>query len=220
MRIVILQWGDYATGCRRLRDGAPETFRDQRRSVDHIARLAPEHEVTTISLCGRVHRECLAPGLWSVGAPASAAWDRARLWPALDQPRPDVFICATPSRLAVAWAAARRIPTLPLFADTFTRGGLRDRINTWRLAREIRRLNAPCVANHSLSASRSLLLLGVPADRIVPWEHMRLDAAAAKSCAGRRAAVPAVLRGRPAIRSQGTGRPDRGHGPGLAERPG
>ncbi len=174
MRIVILQYGDYGEAYRRLQTGGPETYRQQRHSVNFVASLAPNHEVTTVAICDRPHDEEVAPGLRSIGIPHDLVWDNSRLWPLLDRCAPEAFICRTPSRVALAWAAKNRVPTLPAFADIFTNVGLRNRLRNWRLRRVIRRCVKPCVANHSLSASCSLTCIGLSPDQIVPWEWQRM----------------------------------------------
>lgn len=174
MHIAILQFGDYGEAYRRLRAGGPETYRDQRHSVEFVASLAPDRDVTTVAICDRPHDEGLAPGLRSIGVQPDKAWDRGWLWAELERLHLDVFICRTPNRAALEWAAKRHIPTLPVFADIFIGGGVRNRLNDWRLGRVLRRCVRPCVANHSLSASQSLLRLGLSSDEIVPWEFKRL----------------------------------------------
>jgi glycosyltransferase involved in cell wall biosynthesis len=180
MRVVFLQYGDYGDAYRRLQTGGPETFRDQRHSVNFVAALAPEHEVATIAVCDRHHDEELAPGLRSIGLSYDLFWDHRRIWPLLDRLDPEAIVCRTPNRVALAWAAKNRVPTLPNFADTFSNKGLRNRMNNWRLGRVLRRCVKPCVANHSLSASQSLSHIGIPPDQIVPWEHQHLKPGEAK----------------------------------------
>ena len=174
MRILILQHGDYGDAFHRFGTGGPETFRDQRHSVSFVASLAPKHRVTTVAVCNRHHDEELAPGLRSIGVSVDLAWDHRRLWRLLDRLAPEVFICRTPNRVALAWAARNRVPTLPAFADVFTDEGLWNRLNNWRLGRVIRRCIKPCVANHSLSASESLRRIGLSLDQILPWEWQRI----------------------------------------------
>jgi len=175
MRIMILQYGDYGDAYRRFGTGGPETYRDQRYSVDFVASLSPKHEVTTVAVCDRHHEEELAPGLRSIGVPLDLVWDRGRLWPLMDRITPDIFICRTPNRTALDWAAKQRVPTLPIFADTFTSNGLRDRLRNWKLGRALGRCIKPCVGNHSLSASQSLTRLGLSPDQIVPWEFRQME---------------------------------------------
>ncbi len=174
MRVLFFQHGDYGEAYHRLRAGGPETYRDQRHSVDFVASLAQDREITTLAICDRPHDEELAPGLQSIGIPRDAAWNRDRLRALLERLCPDVLVCRTPNWMALEWAATKRIPTLPVFADIFSGGGIRNRLNNWRLGRVLRRCIRPCVANHSLSASQSLRRLGLSPGEIVPWEFQRL----------------------------------------------
>jgi glycosyltransferase involved in cell wall biosynthesis len=175
MRVVFLQYGDYGDAYRRFQTGGPETYRDQRHTVNFVAALAPEHEVATIAVCERHHDEELAPGLRSIGLSSDLFWDHRRLWPLLDRLDPEAIVCRTPNRVALAWAAKNRVTTLPTFADMFSDKGLRNRLNNWRLGRVLRRCIKPCVANHSLSASQSLRRVGLSPEEIVPWEFQRIE---------------------------------------------
>ncbi len=175
MRIMILQFGDYGDAYRRFQNGGSETYRDQRRSVCYVASLVSDHEVITVAACDRVHTEELAPGLKSIGVPQGLVWDRRQLWPLLDRLKPDLVICRYPNWVALAWAATNRVPTLPVFADTFTNKGVPNRVRNWRLKRVLSRCPKPCVANHSLSASQSLRFIGLSPEEIVPWEFRRLE---------------------------------------------
>jgi glycosyltransferase involved in cell wall biosynthesis len=175
MRIIILQYGDYGDVYRRLQSGGRETFRDQRHTVNYVASLVADHEVTTIAICNRPHDEELVPGLRSIGVSSDLVPHRRRFWALLDRFNPQAFICRTPNRVALAWAASNRVPTLPVFADTFTNVGWRNRLNNWRLKRILGQCRKPCVANHSLSASQSLRHIGLSPDQIVPWEHLRMQ---------------------------------------------
>jgi glycosyltransferase involved in cell wall biosynthesis len=174
MRVVILQHGDYGDIYRRLRDGGPETYRDQRHSVNFVESMSSEHDVITIAACDRTHDEMLSPRLRSIGMPASGVYSQEGISPLLEQLNPDVFLCRTPSQPALAWAANRRVPTLPTFADIIRSGPVRGRLYNWKLGRTIRQCVVPCVANHSLTASKSLVHLGLRTDQIVPWELKRL----------------------------------------------
>jgi len=47
--ILFYQTGDFADAYRRLEEGGPETFRDQRASVEFVASLRSHYTVTTIA---------------------------------------------------------------------------------------------------------------------------------------------------------------------------
>ncbi|WP_375227242.1 glycosyltransferase family 4 protein [Roseobacter sp. S98] len=170
MNILFVQTGDYAEAWHSLARGEPETYRDQQASVAYVAGLAPAHQVTTLCLGATACEETLAPGLAAVGM------IRARTGPAeagalLDRLRPDRLILRSPFRAVLTEAARRGIPVLPCFADLFQPGGLRRKVRHWQLRRALAQAQAPCVANHSLNASQSLVsVLGLSADRVVPWD--------------------------------------------------
>jgi glycosyltransferase involved in cell wall biosynthesis len=172
--VVILQFGDYGLAYRRLQQDAPETYRDQHYSVNFVAELAQTFNMATMAVTPREHDELVAPQLRSMGCSYASLSRRRTLWRLLDTVKPQRVICRYPNHSAIAWAAARRIPLLPVFADVFAPAGIRQRWRQLRLARALSgaltRAVAPCVANHSLTASESLLSMGVPAAKIVPWE--------------------------------------------------
>jgi glycosyltransferase involved in cell wall biosynthesis len=174
MRIIIVQGGDFGEAYHRLQRGGPETYRDQRHTVNYVSDLAPRHDVTTIAFCDRQHDEQLAPGLRSIGLRRETATKGGAISSLLDSLQPELMVCRIPARAVLSWAASAQLPTFPVFADYFPNKTLRDRLNNWRLGRLLAACQAPCVANHSLSASQSLSRLGVAAERIVPWELTRI----------------------------------------------
>ncbi|MEX5730254.1 glycosyltransferase involved in cell wall biosynthesis [Rhodovulum iodosum] len=174
-RLLIFQNGDYGAAFRRLRDGGEETYRDQRRSVEFVARLSHEMPVVVVAMCDRPHREELAPGLTSIGIPPGAGHDPAKILPLLDEIAPEVLICRSPNRFVLGWARRRGLPVLPVFADIFANDGLRQAWRNLRLRAQLGGAGTVCVANHSLNASRSVgRALLYPAGRIVPWDWSRL----------------------------------------------
>ena len=71
--ILIVQHGHFGQAYQRFASGGPETYRDQRISVDFVAALAPAARVTTLALGDTVYREDLADNLLAEGL------DRQRL---------------------------------------------------------------------------------------------------------------------------------------------
>lgn len=176
MRVLIFQYGDYGEAFRRFEDGGPETYRDQKSSVDFVAGLAGNgRTVVTVAICDRSYEEELAPGLRAVGISSRLASDRAAIGALLDRIAPDLLVCRTPSLPVLRWAARRGVPTLPLFADIFLNDGPRAILRNLRLRLALARGTIPCVANHSLNASRSVSsALLWPKSRTVPWDWTRL----------------------------------------------
>lgn len=174
-RLLFLQYGDFADAFRRLKAGGVETYRDQRHSVDYAETLASQYNITVIGVCDRSHDEALSPTLRSVGMPVRQAYSKDILTK-IHNANPDIFICRTPHTQALTWSARRKIPVLPVFADVIQARTMRERWQNWQLAVALKRCNAVAVANHSLSASESLELLGIPRNRIIPWEFKQLSA--------------------------------------------
>lgn len=171
MNILFLQSGHYAEAYLRFQDGGAETYRDQRASVEFVADLSKVHNVTIIAACGEPHDTQLTPSLRSVGIHYS---DITKDWAArvFDSFGADTLIARMPHHLVLAEARRQGIPTLPYFADTFRNDGPRAIFRNLRLRRTLTGPNVPCVANHSLNASRSVVsALGLPARRVVPWDR-------------------------------------------------
>lgn len=169
-RLLIVQTGDFGAAWARLAAGEPETYRDQYVSVRFVAGLARDFDLTTLAICSRPHDETLAPGLHALGL-ARASLSRRRIAGLFDRLAPTLLIARSPFLPVLAEARRRRIPTLPCFADLFAPAGPRGRLRAWRLARLLKAPHVPGVANHSLNASLSVVkVLGLPADRVVPWD--------------------------------------------------
>lgn len=175
MNILFVQHGNYGQAWQSFRDGGPETYRDQRISVDYVSGLAQQHSVTVLALCDVVHDTELAPGLRSIGV-VRADFDAAAVAALMQDVQPDLLICRSPVYSVLRAAGRRDIPTLACFADIFAPGGLRTRLRNRRLRQVLAGSNVVGVANHSLNASRSLArTVGVPPERIIPWDWSRIS---------------------------------------------
>lgn len=172
--LVILQSGSYAEAWTRLRDGGPETYRDQRWSVDFVESVSSDFSVTTVSTSTPHSKVALKQNLSSMGVSPASAWDGRTVPRLLTELRPDLLLMRVPFRDAVSWAVRAKVRTLPTFANMFYTRNLRERYRLWRLG--VGSLDAPCVCNHSLNASRSMQKLRIPKERIIPWEFRRIEA--------------------------------------------
>ena len=95
MNILFVQHGNYGQAWQSFRDGGPETYRDQRISVDYVSGLAQQHSVTVLALCDVVHDTELAPGLRSIGV-VRADFDAAAVAALMQDVQPDLLICRSP----------------------------------------------------------------------------------------------------------------------------
>ena len=193
MNLLFFQTGDYAEAYDRFSEGGAETYRDQRASVMFVADLARTHQVTTVSRTAPEHDRELAPGLRSV-AIGRQPLNRTEAAKLLDRLAPDALVLRTPDLAVLQAACARGIAILPCFADLFTPGGVRNRWYNWQLSRLLKNAGIPCVANHSLNASRAVIdVLGYRAARTVPWDWTRLENVAPARNGLRDPATPSIF---------------------------
>jgi glycosyltransferase involved in cell wall biosynthesis len=176
MNLLFFQYGDFGEAFRRLQGGGPETYRDQRASVDFVASLRSEYVVTTIGICDREHKDNLDNNLWSIGIKVESAYRREFLSRILNDVAPDVLVCRTPSHYAIGWARRGNVPTLLTFADFFSNSSPRKFLANMALRSLLDHRVFPCIANHNLNASISVSkALFYPKARIVPWDWTRLS---------------------------------------------
>lgn len=175
MKLLIFQYGDFGEAYWRFKEGGAENYRDQKSSVDFVTALANHRTVVTVAICDRSYEEELQPGLVAIGIRSDRAYNRAAVDSLLDRIRPNLIICRTPSLHVLRWAAREQVPTLPLFADIFLNNNPRAIIRNLRLRWALARGRFPCVANHSLNASRSVSrALLWPEDLVIPWDWTRM----------------------------------------------
>ncbi len=174
MRIAIVQFGDYREAYMRLQATGKETYYAQKYSVDFVAGLAERAEfVGVLAVLGeeafeapvadRLHAACV-PLRRNLGLDEPAISRVLARW------RPTHVILQTPSRPLLRWALARRIATLPIFADSWESGGPRTRLRGFLLGRTLNHPKIAIVGNHNIPASLSLRRIGVSLEKIVPWD--------------------------------------------------
>ncbi len=168
--LLIFQAGNYAQAYRSRDAGDAETYREQYASVGFVAELTDRYRVTMLAMCPDPHDETLAPGLRSIGM-GRPEFTRRRTRAIFQSLAPDMLIARAPHPHVLAEARARSLPTLPCFADIFSGSGVRRRLRNLYLRQMLQGPHVPCVANHSLNASRSTVTdLGLAAERVVPWD--------------------------------------------------
>jgi glycosyltransferase involved in cell wall biosynthesis len=182
-RLLFLQTGNFRDAFERFARGEPETYHEQKRSVDFVAAMAPAREVTVCAIAPEPHDTRLAPGLRAIGVTQAQMYAPGFGERLLAEVAPDQFVPRLPHVGALRAAIRRRVRTLPCLADIMTRPerllsrpGASRALTNLRLARLFGDPSVTAVGNHSLLASRSLHeVLGIPRSRIVPWEWSRLE---------------------------------------------
>jgi glycosyltransferase involved in cell wall biosynthesis len=174
MRLAIVQYGDYAEAERRFAAGGSETYYAQRQTVEFIAGLTERcQQVTVLTLFGDRPQERLESGVHSLGVelyPKGRRPRHLRLLRELERLRPDHLVLATPEPLVLAWALARRVRTLPLFADSFRSANVKARVKHAVLAGLLSLPQFEWVSNHNLAASLELVRIGVDPAKVVPFD--------------------------------------------------
>jgi glycosyltransferase involved in cell wall biosynthesis len=178
-KLLFFQYGDFGDVYRKLQEGAPETYRDQRVSVDFVASFKDQYEVTTIAICDRKHDEDLGSRLRSIGIDENCAQSWKSLSRLFNDIAPDLIVCRTPNYHAIRWAKRRHVPTLLTFADFFANRTPKQFLRNIALRKCLTARVFPCVANHSLNASNSVSkALFYSRSRVVPWDWRPLRAEA------------------------------------------
>jgi len=85
--------------------------------------------------------------------------------------RPTHLVSRSPIRPLLRWGTRSGVRTLPLLATSFPRiGGLRVRFRYWQDARTLSNPAIEVVGNHAINSCLDLRRIGVPAEKIVPWD--------------------------------------------------
>lgn len=175
--VLFVQNGDFREAHNRFANGGVETYRDQRRSVDFAANLAPESQATVVAFGPQHYDETLAPGLRAIGLPRAAA-TKEKISALFDTLTPSHVVLRTPHLDFLREVRRRRTWLLPIFADIFERGDFKTSLKYAFFRHVLMRCKAPCVSNHSLNASNSMVTgLRIPANRVVPWDWSKVPLA-------------------------------------------
>jgi len=96
----------------------------------------------------------------------------------IDTFSPDKVILRIPDVTLLKHLRYRKISTFPIFADSFGRKPwyrLRSTLNRLKLSRELMHHSIEWVGNHQINASKSLMAIGVPANKILPYDWLHDD---------------------------------------------
>ena len=172
-RITIVQFGDYAEGYWRLKNGGAENYYAQKYAVDFVGSLvirSDTESVAVVTFCRDYSDELLPNGVKTLGVelyPKGKASQHDRLITVVQKTRPSHLIVGFPGVPLISWALRKRIVVLPMFADSFREKGLRTKLKYLMLARLLNDPAIQFVANHNLSASMDLKRIGVNAEKIL-----------------------------------------------------
>jgi len=176
--------GDYREAYERLAHGGVETYYAQHYSIESDALLGSQIEQMGVLCCKTddVYDVVLPNGVRAMGAGLASYGTGKAVLPIIETFAPTHLIVAAPVAVWIRWALNNEIKVLPFLASSFSPSfgsipPLRRLVKRWRhrrwTAELIRLLNnpkIPWIANHNMSSSRAINRLGVPAEKIIPWD--------------------------------------------------
>jgi glycosyltransferase involved in cell wall biosynthesis len=173
MRVVIVQYGDYRQAVLRFAAGGPEFYHDQKFTVAFVGDLAREVErLYVISCKAEPHEEQLLPdGVRSIGIRIWEQEGEADLLARVKATQPTHLILRSPFIRIFRWATKAGIRVLPLFADSFRKQTIGNRIYNFKLRLALNNPAIQVIGNHNLPASRNLVQLGVAPWKVVPFDY-------------------------------------------------
>ena len=181
LRLLILQFGDYAEAARRLARGEGETYYAQRYTVEYVGALAAAGAaVRVIALGADAPLDRLPGGVESMGIQLYRGRLRGTrlkaLLAAADGFAPTHLLLQVPLPQVIRWAIRRGVEVLPLLADSFHAAGLRQRLRARRLAAALNAPEVTWVANHGPNAAADLVRIGVDPAKVLPFDWPMLVA--------------------------------------------
>jgi glycosyltransferase involved in cell wall biosynthesis len=175
LRLLLVQWGDYAEAEHRFARGGGETFYAQRYAVEYVAGIARAgNDVRVIAIGADAPLERLPSGVESMGLllyPGRFRRPRLRrLLRLAEEWRPTHLLLHSPIVEMARWAVGNGVDVLPLIADSFRAAGLRRRLGYRRLAATLNLPQIRWVANHGTNAAADLVRIGVAPRKVLPYE--------------------------------------------------
>jgi len=173
MRLLILQYaGDYREAVQRFAEGGGETYYAQKYSVDAVAEIGKQIEEVVVLCChtAEPYNEVLQNGVRAIGAGFKKEIQVKNLINLLEKQDPTHLIVCTPIREILSWAIKNKIQTIAVLADSFSTKGLRNKVQSYLLARLLNNKQIKWVFNHGINSCTSLQKIGVKSKKIIPWD--------------------------------------------------
>jgi glycosyltransferase involved in cell wall biosynthesis len=173
MRLLILQYaGDYREAVQRFSEGEGETYYAQKYSVNAVAEIGKQIEEVTVLCChtAEPYNEVLQNGVRAIGAGFKKEIQVKNLINLLEKQDPTHLIVCTPIREILSWAIKNKIQTIAVLADSFSTKGLRNKVQSYLLARLLNNKQIKWVFNHGINSCTSLQKIGVKSKKIIPWD--------------------------------------------------
>jgi len=184
VKLLIVQYGNYAEAEHRFARGGDETYYGQRYTVGYVAKLARDAApVRVITVDQDAPLEKLPSGVESLGVRLYRGRHyrprTGELLSFVKSWQPTHIVLHSPILEVLRWAVGNQIETLPIFADSFRAAGLRKRFWYRRLAWTLNQPGIRWVVNHGRNAASDLVRIGVKACKVLPfdWPSLMLPSA-------------------------------------------
>lgn len=177
-RLLIVQYaGDYREARQRIMQDGSEIYYGHSYVLDQLSQLAARHGEAAFLCCLAPHYvEKLEGGVTLMGA---AAGRRKDIDPApvirmIEEYDPTHLIVHGPLNALLRHGLKRNRPLGCILADSFNMHPLDRWLRFGRLPGLLNDKRVSLVANHGVNSSRSLVKLGVEADKVIPWDYPQL----------------------------------------------
>lgn len=173
MRLLTIQYaGDYREAVQRFAEGGVETYYAQKYSVDAVAEIGKEIEESAVLCCltTQPYNELLQNGVRAIGAGFNDKIHTQKLIQLIESTNPTHLIVRTPIREVFVWAIKNKVKTIAILADSFSRQGVRNKIQNYRLSNLLNNNQINWVFNHGINACLSIRDIGVNPNKIIPWD--------------------------------------------------
>jgi len=175
MRLVFIQAGDFADAHEKLSQGDAESSHSQKYSMAYVTELKSrvEHLSVICTTNPYDYRE-LDSGVGVAGVQYFSGKEGRYRHPealvsAIAARNPTHVLARQPIPEIYRWCTDNNVGCLPLWADSYS-SRFREFRFRLRLRRALSQSNVKWVANHQIDASRSLKILGLSEDVLVPWD--------------------------------------------------
>jgi glycosyltransferase involved in cell wall biosynthesis len=180
MKLLYIDYaGDFAEAYNRLVvNKGKENYYGQRYTVNAVvdqARRGIDVNIITLNTSG--YDQQLEPNLKVKGFLEGTPISHKAIFDEVTKIQPDRIVLRYPDARILRYCRKRGIPVLPSLADSFQVKSVfsRSYIRKLLLARELSHKSIRWVMNHQVNAAKSLLTLGVPATKILPYDWVHDD---------------------------------------------
>lgn len=178
MRLMYIRYaGDFLSDYKRIFiENGKENYYGQRYSIDTVLNQADDGiDVLDLSIhVDNTYDEKIKSHLQVIGLNGSIT----EVKEVIDNFKPDKVILRTPDAVLLNYLRGKKIPTFPVFADSFNKIPLyriRSFLKNLKLAKELNHKSIDWVANHQINASKSLTVFGISSSKILPYDWLHDD---------------------------------------------